>query len=851
MKNMRTRIFVAAFLLTVVAYSPSAAQSPAELSMQKADSLYAFMNYQHALRIYDKMYARRSTDVLRLKIARSLYKLGQTTEALVWYEKVENREAAFEDEDKMQYAQLLHSKGRHEEAMAWVSGVEESNTHAVLQASVSQLQRFYGDSIFYGVRAMNINTVNAEFAPAYYQEGVVYTSNALTKEKRKFHWDDSKFLNLAYSARTEENDLQSPVAFAEGVTGKNHDGPAAFYDDDRRMVFTRNTEVKTKENVQINRLSLHFATYDAQQKQWVSEESFAYNSAEYSTGHATISADGQLMIFASDMPGTLGQTDLYLSKKTENGWSQPVNLGSDINTPGKEMFPYLDVDGLLYFASNGHPGLGGLDIFMALPIGDDFTPAVNIGYPVNTAHDDFALIIKEQKGFFSSNRAGNDDLFAFTFSGVNTDFAIFDAETGGPLEELTITLIDKKDEKRTVYQIPSFLAHLVLLPGEYTFEVSCAGYEPLTFTKNVHRGQPLLEQLHMVALATTPPVLAQSSSTSNPGEKANSKSGKDHLTLTEPYAGDLLIFKTAENIDKIFFSTDQNVFELVERHGAYALLSPQAKHVLNMANTQTPLKETEQVKAALENNRFMVRTVKTINRIFYDFDDEQIRHDAQPELDKLAALLLENPQLRVHLGSHADPRGSDDYNFQLSQKRSEAAKTYLINKGIAPGRLITSAYGEAFRITDCEECTEQEFELERRAEFNFFFATELSADTISTVRNYRAEEHSANALAAYYRQLDKVEEKDDVSAKIALGAFKTYKEQQWDFLQDLGVVERVERENGLTYFFLGTYDDLAQADLVRQEVVARGIKDAFLLYFYGGERVNYNQLLALGVIEKD
>ena len=171
------------------------------------------------------------------------------------------------------------------------------------------------------------------------------------------------------------------------------------------------------------KLKLYRLVYLPNENRWGDQliEAVPFNDREYSVGHAALTADGQTLYFASDKPGGYGGVDIYKSVRDQSGnWAAPTNLGPSINTSGDEMFPFVSNDGTLYFSSNGHLGLGGLDVFSATAVStkEGWSAPENLGFPINTNSDDFGYIIdKENKnGYFVSNRAGgkgDDDIYKF------------------------------------------------------------------------------------------------------------------------------------------------------------------------------------------------------------------------------------------------------------------------------------------------------------------------------------------------------------------------------------------------------------------------------------------------------
>ncbi|MEI6817424.1 MAG: OmpA family protein [Bacteroidota bacterium] len=255
-----------------------------------------------------------------------------------------------------------------------------------------------------------------------------------------------------YIADVNESQLKDADVFDKSINGKLHNGPASFSNDGNCMAFTKNNSNGGKENV--IRLEINFSTF--KDGEWSKPESFSLNSLQYSVGHPSLSADGNTMYFASDMPGGFGGVDIYKVTKSSGGtWGKAVNLGPKINTEGDELFPFFEEkSGVLFFSSNGHFGLGGLDIFYCYIEGSMVGRIRNAGYPVNTQYDDFAGIVNDKlsSGYFSSNRSGGhggDDIYGVDLLkpldyGKKIQGVVKD-DNGNALPEVFVKLSDDKD----------------------------------------------------------------------------------------------------------------------------------------------------------------------------------------------------------------------------------------------------------------------------------------------------------------------------------------------------------------------------------------------------------------------
>lgn len=272
------------------------------------------------------------------------------------------------------------------------------------------------------VTHLSSNSSLSDFGAVFYGNHVVFAStrDSSVVTTRKYHWNDQPFLNLFIAdTMVGGTDLTNVKSFSKSINSKYHEAGAAFTRGFDTIYFTRNNYLKDglKRDAQgTNNLKIYRAV--SKNNSWKEIEELPFSSDEYSVGHPCISPDGKKLYFTSDMPGTLGGSDIFVVDILSDGtFSTPRNLGSQINTSGREMFPFV-TDTKIYFATDGLLGYGGLDVFEAKIEGDNFSKPTNLGRPLNSNLDDFAYIVDEntQRGYVSSNRpggAGDDDIYSF------------------------------------------------------------------------------------------------------------------------------------------------------------------------------------------------------------------------------------------------------------------------------------------------------------------------------------------------------------------------------------------------------------------------------------------------------
>jgi outer membrane protein OmpA-like peptidoglycan-associated protein len=301
--------------------------------------------------------------------------------------------------------------------------LSESETSSIVEKNEMVLDEILNAPKKFEIQNLSVNSEYSDFAPMFHNENDVVFASANDSSfltTRRYKWDNQPYLDLYVGQLNEESsDIKNAVKFSKQINTKYHEAAVTFSPDNKTMYFTRNNYGKKlkRDSKGIN----HLKIYQSQKVdgEWTKATELAFNSDSYSTGHPALSKDGKKLYFVSDMPGSIGDSDIFVVDVLEDGsFSSPKNLGPEINTEQKEMFPFIN-DEKLYFSSNGHTGLGGLDIYeVTLDEENGFSEVKNLGKPINSNKDDFSYIINEEtkKGFFASNREGGkgfDDIYSF------------------------------------------------------------------------------------------------------------------------------------------------------------------------------------------------------------------------------------------------------------------------------------------------------------------------------------------------------------------------------------------------------------------------------------------------------
>ncbi|WP_046755867.1 OmpA family protein [Kordia jejudonensis] len=444
---------------------------------KKADKLYNRLEYVKAAEEYLEIAIDDADAYVYEQLANCYYNLFQTKDAERWYNQAIT-EGSTSADVYFKYAQMLKANGKykeHNEYMAKFAAAKPTDKRAIaFNENPNYIPQILAKVTKFEVKNSEINSTNSEFG-AVASGGMVYFT-ATRDGGKKYGWNDQPFLDIYMASYDGDGNLSNAQALSKDINTKFHEGTLAFSPDKKTMYFTRENYYEgkfKKDDEGIGTLNLYKATMS--DGEWSNVEPLPFNNDEYSVGHPTVSADGKTLYFASDMPGGLGQSDIYKVAINDDGsFGEPENLGGDINTEGREFFPFISNNNTLYFSSDGHLGIGGLDVFASKVNGSSYGAVRNLGTPLNSNSDDFSFTFDEdaKKGFVASNRdggKGSDDIYETTLINPICDvdyvISVTDKETGAALSGAKVVLADDQGN--------SVGTKTTDADGKVTFKVEC------------------------------------------------------------------------------------------------------------------------------------------------------------------------------------------------------------------------------------------------------------------------------------------------------------------------------------------------------------------------------------------
>jgi hypothetical protein len=390
-----------------------------------ADRHYDNHEYYEAIELYNNSLRKRREPDLLLKIARSYFNTRQFENAITYYGEFKDSKSIMPIADMIRFGDALCIVKNYKLAgniYEQAHGLDVDNEMLSQKIwRLKNLQYLYEDSAHFSVRLVpNLNSNASEISASHAGDKLIFTSNR--KDLRPIDYTTGNvtapFYNAYSTTLTWDSTVHHLVAthkpekFARSLPHKYNVGPVSFFADGTKMVYVASSSEASSDGSRS--LGLHFASLNG--TKWKSDGHYTYNSNEYSITDVTTNSDGNIMFFSSDMKGGAGGKDIYVTRLLDSKWSKPVNVGDPVNTSRNEAFPYLHKNTTLYFSSDGHPGLGALDIFRTTILQNSFAEPENVGYPLNSHRDDFGISFDSvaTHGYLSSDRNGiSDDIYEF------------------------------------------------------------------------------------------------------------------------------------------------------------------------------------------------------------------------------------------------------------------------------------------------------------------------------------------------------------------------------------------------------------------------------------------------------
>ena len=616
--------------------------------------------------------------------------------------------------------------------------------------------RFYRDADYYQLTPMAVNGNFSDCGGFYHDGNLYFMSNRPEPRpwnlvRRTDDYTQAGYYMLYKSSKDSTGQYAEVNVFAKELGRKYNVGPIYITPDGQTMVVTYNMEKRTiieqgGKKFLNHRLELYTFKYDAAKQKWSNGNPFPYNNRDYSCAHGFMSDDGQYLYFASDMPGTFGGMDIFVSKWDGNNWGVPRNLGSKVNTSYNEAFPSISKDGkYLYFSSDQPESMGGFDIYgVELPINTS-REVVNLGAPINSVYDDFGLVYyeKSKQGYFASNRplmmqdssiAINDNIYHVVSTLTSLAGSTKRKGVADVINDNTLDIVKAMANQNTSPEFQQALEAAIQ-------KQNATGGDFITLLEEawdkVAPGKALADEfsdeLQNVRGITGPlsnsdvlALIREESERTTPNYVLRSKLvGLVVNTIGVPVPGVAVKVTDSKGGEQIYYTNLAGQFESAPFTGGRTLTAT-ASYKMLVSETEVieiPSSARElRPEYAIYMELGVPKRVSMDAEVLFDYNEYYLREEAKVMLDELVDMMKAQAQVTVLLTGHTDSRGSEAYNAVLSLQRARSVAAYMIGRGIAASRIQTKGFGYAQSVNSCFKgvtCTEEEYQLNRRVEFLF------------------------------------------------------------------------------------------------------------------------------------
>jgi len=726
--------------------------------LPRANQLFAKTYYSTAIPLYEKISEKNQSDEVIQNLGDCYYYTNQYDKAAAQYSLlIKSKSKELNEDFYFRYAQTLKASGKHAEANDVMRKfyMASNNTKAIekLDNDIKTLKNVSAIGQRFDIKNLALNSVNSEFGGVVLGDSLVF---AAVKKKpnlfdKTYKWNNESYLNLVSIPFKNINANDSTLTyFSKDLKSPMHESNAVFTKDGKIMYFTRNNSNNGRRGKNADKISnIQIFRAEFVKDKWTNIKALPFNSPDYSVEHPALSQDEKTLYFASDMPGTLGSFDIFSVSINGSAYGAPVNLGDKINTSKREQFPFVSKDNKLYFSSNGHEGYGALDIFVSDIQGNSYSKASNVGLPVNSGYDDFAFYndSDSKEGYFSSDRPGGkgkDDIYSFKetkeliiedckqyLAGIITD-----VDSKLPLDNATVILKNGTNQE--------LQKATTATDGKFSFTIECeSNYSLLATKENYTENSRSFNILGERNKSSDGSMEIRSLEIIKKEEQValEKKIAADLIIAQQLKAAELVALEQKKKADAIALqekkTADAKALKQKKKDDAIALESKRLADI--EANKQlkkdklaadkkakeiAAVKKKEKTDAIVAAEKDVVkdkdRLIIKTDPIYFDYNMWYIRKESKRILNRIVELMNKYPDMVVEIGSHTDNRGNAKFNADLSQKRADATRNYILEQGIPKNRILAKGYGESVPIVKCipeDSCDEEQHELNRRSEF--------------------------------------------------------------------------------------------------------------------------------------
>ncbi len=707
--------------------------------LNKANQYFRELNFQSAIPLYEQILKKGVKPQALFNLSHAYRRIGDTKKAEYWYaQSILHPECTPDMYINLAQALLSNNKPidarRQIEKFLSLQPADVRAKNLLKSCEDTVRQELANAGALYQVKGVDeINTPNDDFGAAFYRRGLVFCTEKDTGGPvlRRSGWTGRPFVDMFFSTvRLVDEDkmefkFSRAESFASELRTKWHDGPVCFSADQTTMYVSRNNLDGRKVRYSSNGLvNVKIVSSKKAGDGWATPQNVSFANPNFSVMHPALTPDGFKMFFTSDMSGGFGGYDLYVSYNENGSWSAPVNLGPGINTEGDEIFPYVSKEGLLYFASDGHTGMGGYDVYYSRAVRGIWNPVTNLGAPLNSNKDDFGFVMDSTRkyGFISSNRDGGKgltDIYLFKKISVDAEILVFDKVTGEGLDSVAVTCdCYPKKTFRTNVDGKLYLELPANKTCNFVFNSPSGEKEVAISTPNYAIGSQIFEQV---------PIQIGEGLTFAVEGVAMNKDNNQPISIAT-----ITLLNSCNNNSQTYVTDGEGKFNFkLEPNCCYVARGQASKFFTATTSFCTKglyRSDTLETKILLpplltiggKNTFNDTTTFYGVKNIYHVYGKANIEQASSTDLQTLLTLLQNNPTLAIEIRSHTDSRGGNEFNFNLSTQRAKAIVDFLIANGIAETRLAYKGLGESELLNNCDDnanCTDAQHGENRRTEF--------------------------------------------------------------------------------------------------------------------------------------
>lgn len=811
-----------------------------EKEISAAENFFAQRNYTAAIKYYKK--ALRKTDSfnkqrqMAYKIALSYYKMGNYKNAEAWFADVINDKTdsimAY-----LYYADILSVDKRYDDAIAILQKAlkispDNKEIKNKIEANRTIIKLEYLDTLNLVTKVKELNSGYSDYSLGWWNGKLVFASTRGIQYGNSLDGRTGEgFSKLYYSEKDNETGKWSRVVPMPSKLGTPYNDGAFAFDSVHNIAYWTSCNEKSR------RCLIYKSSYNKYKKQWQRPSKVSFMIEGFNYGHVAVAPGGNTLYFVSNMTGGYGGNDIWkISKKDDGNWGIPVNLGEEVNSEKDEMFPSLVGDSLLFFSSEGHNGLGGLDMFFSIKTNLGFSKPVHLDYPLNSAADDFGLLVNKNgtQTYFCSNRDldSGDDIY--TFKGfplkIVVEGKVVHSLDKEPVANVSVIFKNSKNITDTVFTGKEGKYSYVLnIFDNYIITASKKGYydESRTLGTNDKELLKLPAPQKVVNFELT--------------KRLYPCGIRGVITYREegkPAPGIKVYIRSKDGFST-YVTTDTNgvyLFEGLKPNTIYTVKTGEEGYfsesrvcILPKVNRSKIFGKENGYDMDFELTKIRKDKEIVLNNIYYDFDRATLREASKKELDKLASMLNETPNVVVQISSHTDTRGKADYNLKLSAERAKSVVDYLVSKGVDRSRLIAKGYGES-RPVIANAQTEQEHQANRRTTFKVIDINHKGKIVADTETGKPLKQAETLQGLVYHIQLVTTSKKLNIDKD-----FEKLKKR----LPELKIF--VVPYGKLYKYEAGETVSLSDAEVLKNIIKNSGYKDCFIVPYYKNRKISVKE----------